>query len=109
MLEHEPGYRPFAGLPEPPAGRWTIATGHGLVVEDGPSGRSSPIFSSDLAAVTWDYVALGHVHAYIEVRDEPTPVRYPGATAMSRDGKPGVVLVDFVPGTGARPRWVSLG
>ena len=23
MLEHEPGYRPFAGLPEPPAGRWT--------------------------------------------------------------------------------------
>jgi DNA repair exonuclease SbcCD nuclease subunit len=109
MLEHEPGYRPFAGLPEPPADRWTIATGHGLVVEDGPSGRSSPIFLSDLAAVTWDYVALGHVHAYIEVRDEPTPVRYPGATAMSRDGKPGVVLVDFIPGTGARPRWVSLG
>jgi len=28
---------------------------------------------------------------------------------MSRDGKPGVVLVDFIPGTGARPRWVSLG
>jgi DNA repair protein SbcD/Mre11 len=109
MLEHEPGYRPFAGLPEPPADRWTIATGHGLVVEDGPSGRSSPIFPSDLAAVTWDYVALGHVHAYIEVRDDPTPVRYPGATAMSRDGKPGVVLVEFVPGKGARPRWVALG
>jgi DNA repair exonuclease SbcCD nuclease subunit len=109
MLEHEPGYRPFAGLPAPPAGRWTIATGHGLVVEDGPSGRSSPIFASDLAAVTWDYVALGHVHAYIEVRDAPTPVRYPGATAMSRDGKPGVVLVDFIPGQGARPRWVALG
>jgi DNA repair exonuclease SbcCD nuclease subunit len=109
MLEHDPGYRPFAGLPEPPAGRWTIATGHGLVVEDGPSGRSSPIFPGDLAAVTWDYVALGHVHAYIEVRDNPTPVRYPGATAMSRDGKPGVVLVDFIPGKGARPRWVALG
>jgi DNA repair exonuclease SbcCD nuclease subunit len=108
MLEHEPAYRPFAGLPDPPAGRWTIAAGHGLVVEDGPQGRSSPIFLSDLAAVKWDYVALGHVHAYIEVRDEPTPVRYPGATAMSRDGKPGVVLVDFIPGTGARPRWVSL-
>jgi DNA repair exonuclease SbcCD nuclease subunit len=109
MLEHEPAYRPFAGLPDPPAGRWTIATGHGLVVEDGPSGRSSPIFPSDLAAVTWDYVALGHVHAYLEVRDAPTPVRYPGATATSRNGKPGVVIVDFVPGLGARPRWVSLG
>ena len=109
MLEHEPGYRPFAGLPEPPAGRWTIATGHGLVLEDGSSGRSSPIFASDLAAVTWDYVALGHVHAYLEVRDHPTPVRYPGATATSRKGMPGVVLVVFIPGTGARPRWVGLG
>jgi DNA repair exonuclease SbcCD nuclease subunit len=109
MLEHEPGYRPFAGLPEPPAGRWTIATGHGLVLEDGSAGRSSPIFASDLAAVTWDYVALGHVHAYLEVRDHPTPVRYPGATAASHNGMPGVVLVDFIPGTGARPRWVGLG
>jgi len=109
MLEHEPGYRPFAGLPAPPADRWTIATGHGLVLEDGPPTRSSPIFESDLAVVTWDYVALGHVHAYLEVRDHPTPVRYPGATARSRNGKPGVVIVDFVPGAGARPRWVALG
>ena len=108
MLEHEPGYRPFAGLPEAPAGRWTIATGHGLVLDDESSGRSSPIFPSDLAAVTWDYVALGHVHAYLEIRDEPTPVRYPGATAFSKNGEPGVVLVDFVPGAGARPRWVAL-
>ena len=108
MLEHEPGYRPFAGLPEPPSDRWTIATGHGLVLEDDSSGRSSPIFPTDLAAVTWDYVALGHVHAYLEIRDEPTPVRYPGATAFSKNGEPGVVLVDFVPGAGARPRWVAL-
>ena len=109
MLEHEPGYRPFAGIPEPPADRWTIATGHGLVLEDGPPSRSSPIFESDLAGITWDYVALGHVHAYLEVRELPTPVRYPGATAMSRNGTPGVVIVDFVPGVGARPRWVGIG
>ena len=108
MLEHEPSYRPFEGLPEPPGDRWTIAAGHGLVMEDGPSGRSSPIFESDLAAINWDYVALGHVHAYLEVRDQPTPVRYPGATARSRNGKPGVVIVEFVPGAGARPRWVEL-
>jgi DNA repair exonuclease SbcCD nuclease subunit len=59
--------------------------------------------------VTWDYIALGHVHVYREVRDHPTPVRYSGATAKSRNGTPGVVLVDFIPGTGARPRWVALG
>lgn len=108
MTEHEPSYRPFLGLPAPPADRWSIAAGHGLLLDDGPSHRSSPIFASDLDAVAWDYVALGHVHGYSEVRDDPTPVRYPGATATSRDGTPGIVLVDFVPGVGARPRWVAL-
>jgi len=45
---------------------------------------------------------------YQEVRDAPTPVRYCGATASSRGGDAGVVLVDFVPGQGARPRWTGL-
>lgn len=108
MMEHEPGYRPLAGLPDPPPDRWSIVAGHGLVLDDPSSGRSSPILLSELAAVSWDYVALGHVHAYREIQDHPTPVRYPGATAMSRDGVPGVVLVDFIPGVGARPRWVGL-
>jgi len=109
MPQHEPAYRPFVGLPPPPPNKWAIAAGHGLVMEDGPADRSSPIFESDLAAIAWDYVALGHVHAYREVRDHPTPVRYPGATATSREGRAGVLLVDFVPGAGARPRWVALG
>jgi DNA repair exonuclease SbcCD nuclease subunit len=108
MVEHEPAYRPFDGLPAPSPDRWTIAVGHGLLLDDGPASRSSPIFVSDLAEVAWDYVALGHVHAYREVRDEPTPARYPGATAYSRDGAAGLVLVDFVPGVGAQPRWVGL-
>lgn len=108
MVEHEPAYRPFHGLPAPPPDRWTIAVGHGLLMADGPAERSSPIFVSDLAEVAWDYVALGHVHAYQEVRDDPTPARYPGATAYSRGGVPGLVLVDFVPGAGAQPRWVGL-
>ncbi len=75
---------------------------------DEPTFRSSPIYESDLAAVTWDYVALGHIHRYSEIRDQPTPARYAGATASSLGGEPGVVLVDFVPGCGARPRWVAL-
>jgi DNA repair exonuclease SbcCD nuclease subunit len=109
MPEHEPDYRPFAGMPPAPVGRWTIAAGHGLVVDDDrPSSRSSPIYPADLDAVVWDYVALGHIHRYSEVRDEPTPARYAGATASSLDGLPGVVLVDFVPDAGARPRWVAL-
>jgi DNA repair exonuclease SbcCD nuclease subunit len=108
MAEHDPGYLPFAGLPPPPPDRWTVAVGHGLLHDDGPAHRSSPIFVSDLAAVRWDYVALGHVHVYDEVRDDPTPVRYSGATASSRDHKAGVVLVDFIPERGALPVWREL-
>jgi exonuclease SbcD len=110
MVEHEPAYLPFQGLPSAPADKWSIAAGHGLVMEDGPAQRSSPIFDSTLAAIDWDYVALGHVHRYREVRDNPTPVRYSGATAEAHGpGSPGIVLVDFVPGLGARPRPVALG
>jgi exonuclease SbcD len=109
MPEHEPDFRPLTGLPPQPLHRWSIAAGHGLVMDgDEPTYRSSPIYESDLAAVHWDYVALGHIHRYSVVRDDPTPARYAGATASSLDGSPGVVLVDFVPGLGAQPRWVSL-
>lgn len=109
MPEHEPAFRPLQGVPPAPRDRWSIVAGHGLLMEnDEPTFRSSPIYASDLDAVRWDYIALGHIHRYWEVRNNPTPVRYAGATASSLDGRPGVVLVDFVPGVGARPRWVPL-
>ncbi len=109
MPEHEPDFRPLTGVPPRPVDRWTIAAGHGLLMDDEePTFRSSPIYPSDLDAVHWDYVALGHIHRYSEVRDHPTPARYAGATASSLGGEPGVVLVDFVPGCGAQPRWVAL-
>jgi exonuclease SbcD len=108
MIEHEPAYKPFQGLPSRPDGAWAIAAGHGLVVPEPTPYRSSTIGPDDLDAVDWDYVALGHVHAHGIVRDAPAPVCYPGATAYSREGRPGVVLVDFVPGAGARPRWTPL-
>ncbi len=76
MPEHEPDFRPLTGLPPRPTDRWSIAVGHGLVMDnDEPTFRSSPIYESDLAAVHWDYVALGHIHRYSVLRDEPTPAR----------------------------------
>jgi DNA repair protein SbcD/Mre11 len=109
MPEHEPDFRPLIGVPPVPADRWSIVAGHGLLMEtDEPTFRSSPIYASDLDAIRWDYIALGHIHRYWEIRDQPTPARYAGATASSLNGQAGVVLVDFVPGAGARPRWVAL-
>jgi DNA repair exonuclease SbcCD nuclease subunit len=110
MIEHEPEFHPLAGRPERPAGKWAVVAAHGLVVDrpQGPMGRSSPITEAELDEVDWDYVALGHVHEYREVRDGATPVRYCGATAASRRGRAGAVLVELVPGTGTLARWVPL-
>jgi DNA repair exonuclease SbcCD nuclease subunit len=65
---------------------------------------------ADIEAVNWDYVALGHVHVYRVVRELPAaPVVYSGATASSRDGRPGAVVVEFSATAGVSFRWQPIG
>lgn len=110
MIDHTPAFRPLAGLPARPAGRWGVVAGHGQVLAGTrPRHHASPIAPAELDAIGWDYVALGHQHGHQVVRDSPVPAVYPGATASSRKGEPGVVLVEFTPGTGASFEWVALG
>jgi DNA repair protein SbcD/Mre11 len=110
LIDHTPAFRPLCGVPARPADGWSVAIGHGLVVDDRNSARrASPIYPADIEALEWDYVALGHVHAYRVVRDLPaTPVVYSGATASSHGGKPGAVLVEFHSITGVSFRWQSI-
>jgi exonuclease SbcD len=111
MPEHTPAFRPLRGLPaRPPGQHWCVALGHGLLVEDGnPHRRASPIYPADLAdpvAASWDYVALGHVHAYRVLQDKPAaPVVYCGATAASKDGAAGAVLVELSATKGVSFKW----
>jgi DNA repair protein SbcD/Mre11 len=111
LLDHVPQFRPLQGIPPRPADGWSVALGHGLVVKDGnPQRRASPIWPTDIEIVNWDYVALGHVHVYRVVREPPAaPVVYCGATASSRDGRPGAVLVEFSGTDGVRFRWQPIG
>jgi DNA repair protein SbcD/Mre11 len=109
MVEHAPWFRPLEGVPPRPAGRWSVVAGHGLALtNDRRSDRGSPITPADIAAVDWDYVALGHVHAHMVLREPPLPVVYPGATLRSHQGMPGVVVVTFTPGTGTSFEWMAL-
>ncbi len=63
----------------------------------------------ELAALDWDYVALGHHHGHKVVREAPCPAVYPGATARRRgDGEARAVLVDFRDGVGAMFEPVTL-
>ena len=99
----------LADLPPRPEAGWGIVMGHGLVLDsDHPSSRGSPIYPRDLAAVEWDYVALGHWSRFWEVQSEPVPVVYAGNTACSRGEKPGCVMVELSPGAGVTPTWTAL-
>jgi exonuclease SbcD len=109
MPEHAPWFRPLAGVPPKPSDRWSIVAGHGLVLADDRNGHhGSPITPADIAAVDWDYVALGHVHVHQVLREAPQPVLYSGATLRSHQGKPGAVIVAFTPSTGASFEWMPL-
>jgi DNA repair exonuclease SbcCD nuclease subunit len=109
MIDHTPAFRPLAGIPARPAGRWGVVAGHGQVLAGArPRHHASPIAPAELDAIDWDYVALGHQHGHQVVRDSPVPAVYPGATASSRKGEAGVVLVEFVPQAGATFQWAAL-
>lgn len=109
MVEHEPHFRPLAGVPPKPADRWAVVACHGLVTtSDRKTHHASPISPSELDAVDWDYVALGHHHGHQVVRESP-PAVYPGATALRRgDGQARLVRVDLSPRTGATFEPVAL-
>lgn len=109
MVRHERAYKPLAGVPDKPAGRWGVVAAHGLVLrDDRPSHHSSPMRPSELDDIAWDYVALGHQHGHDVIREAPCPVVYPGATARSLRGEPGAVVVKFSEDTGTTFEWVAL-
>jgi DNA repair protein SbcD/Mre11 len=103
MVEHEPSFRPLGGIPRPQGDAWHIALGHGFFMEDAaPSYRSSPIYAEDIRTSGWDYVALGHCHAFSDVSQGPVTAYYSGAPGFFL-GAPGadghVALVQFEAGT----------
>ncbi len=101
MDDHHPGFHPLEGLPPRPDNGWCIAMGHGLIMPDEtPSYRSSPIYPSHLDALDWDYVALGHIHRHMVIRESPSVVAYSGATAESKEGHPAAILVTLHPDSG---------
>jgi DNA repair exonuclease SbcCD nuclease subunit len=106
MVEHEPAYRPLAGIPRRQGDAWHIALGHGFFMsEDVPSYRSSPIYAGEIRASGWDYIALGHCHAFADVSQGAVTAYYAGATGFfpgvqGADGH--VALVELETGASRR-------
>lgn len=106
MVEHEPSYHPLGGIPPRLGDAWHVALGHGFFMEDDvPSYRSSPIYAREIRASHWDYIALGHCHAFQDVSQgsvtayfSGAPSFYPGA--QGADGH--VALVQLNPASASR-------
>ena len=100
VYDHVPSFRPLEGLQPRPNEGWYVVLGHGLVMDDSIHvGRSSPISLAELEQADCDYVALGHVHRFLDVTQGGPAAYYSGAPSGTR--RPTAAVVDLAPLTGA--------
>jgi exonuclease SbcD len=110
IVDHAPEHKPLATHPGRSGDLWNIGMVHGLYVEDRDEYRSSRITPDEIEASGFDYLALGHVHAYAEYRHGATLACYPGAPLPYAGTRQvgSFALVDLEPGAGARVRQFRL-
>jgi len=104
MVEHSVEFRPLGGLPRPVEDRWNLAMGHGIYVgRDGFSFRSSPVEARRISKSGYDYIALGHHHALLDVSANGTAAAYCGAPSPISPERHGTwLLVDLSEGQPTR-------
>jgi DNA repair exonuclease SbcCD nuclease subunit len=94
MVEHSTEFRPLDGLPAAEPERWNLAMGHGIYVgRDGFSFRSSPVEARQISRSGYDYIALGHHHALLDVSANGTAAYYSGAPVPISPDRAGTYLV----------------
>ncbi|MEM7406477.1 MAG: DNA repair exonuclease [Pseudomonadota bacterium] len=81
MVDHSIEYAPLGGAPpKPPDCRWYIGLAHGIYVPEGEDNyRSSPVPERAIAESPFDYLALGHHHAAMEVHAGNTAAVFSGS------------------------------
>jgi DNA repair protein SbcD/Mre11 len=81
MLDHCAEYRPIDDAhAKPEQVNWYVGLGHGMYVPDGENTyRSSPVYQHAIASSPFDYLALGHHHAALEVHAGGTAAAYCGS------------------------------
>jgi DNA repair exonuclease SbcCD nuclease subunit len=94
MVEHSTEFRPLDGLAAAQPERWNLAMGHGIYVgRDGFSFRSSPVEARQIARSSYDYIALGHHHALLDVSANGTAAFYSGAPVPISPDRAGTYLI----------------
>lgn len=109
-VHHSPEFRPLLGIPPRPVQSWAVVVGHGQVeASDEPTLGGSPIYPRDLESIDWDYVALGHIPRFLQVKTFSAPAYYAGSSVRGADDGPGgVAIVRFAEGAAASVCWRTL-
>jgi DNA repair exonuclease SbcCD nuclease subunit len=95
VTDHGPAFRPLAGVPHRPRDRVGVVLGHGLLLEGlpGEQQRGSPIRTSELERIDWDYVALGHWPCYRSLElGSPVIACYAGPALVDATHAAGVLV-----------------
>ncbi len=96
-VDHNPDFRPIAEVPLRQQDHWHIGVAHGLYVPAGQeTERSSLIRSGEIAATGWDYIALGHVHTFLDVSEGTVVACYPGTPVLAHSFPEGTGCVAIV-------------
>lgn len=100
MVEHAHDFRPLCDTPpRMPERRWHLAMGHGIFMQSGDnSERASPIRISEIEVADFDYVALGHHHAAMEIVTRTATAAYSGSPTDDVGRGPTFATVDLVDG-----------
>jgi DNA repair exonuclease SbcCD nuclease subunit len=94
---HEPSHRPLSSYRASDERYWRIAIAHGHFVPAGESSyRSSQIHEAEIAALSCDYLALGHVHVFRDVSAGDVTATYSGSPDT------GLNLVSLHPDSGVQ-------
>ncbi|MBV1878179.1 MAG: DNA repair exonuclease [Pseudomonadales bacterium] len=79
IVDHGPENRPLENLPTLDNNYWNVGMAHGYYINRGGSSLSSLISPEEIASSQFDYLALGHVHAFSTFQHGITLAAYPGS------------------------------
>ncbi|MBI4298664.1 MAG: metallophosphoesterase [Chloroflexi bacterium] len=111
MDDHNENFRPLAGITPRDNGMWHLAVAHGFFLPSRPIYvPSSPIMAEEIEATGYDYVALGHAHAFRDVSQNGVKAYYSGAPhlGVTDDEQGHAALVRLHPSRGVSVEQVPL-
>ena len=84
IVDHAPENKPLENVPQADYEGWYIGMAHGYYTERGGTSFSSLITPEEIADSRLDYLALGHVHVFSEMRHGNTIAAYSGSPNKSQ-------------------------